>query len=164
MTPDDSTHTAREIKQLRRRREPLRERQGCHRSALPDWTVVPLRLAGLVEAELRSCVDEPAGQEKVLGGEAKIEQLDARIEVLEDGFLALPTRSLHSVRLVVDLLLDDLARLYPASRDDVAYNHNIARVVMLARKAADDIDHMIEQGRNVVAPAVPISANNRARP
>lgn len=143
---NSSTLLVRRIGDLQRRRDILLERQDRLRRSLPEWAFAPLQLAGMSAAEIRGMMQEMSRQENDAGLDAvekELEQLDQRIEELENEVLTTPARSLDSISAVLDLAVSRFRSQTSTDPDDLFYDYGDARVLRFLERASDDIRSLL---------------------
>ena len=145
---NNSTLLVRRITDLQRRRDILLERQDRLRRSLPEWAFAPLQLAGMSAAEIRSMMHEMSRSETEVGLDtidAELEQLDQRIEELENELLTTRARSLESIQAVLDLALARFRGQTTTDPEDVFYDYGDARVLRFLERATDDIRALLQE-------------------
>lgn len=145
---NNSTLLVRRITDLQRRRDILLERQDRLRRSLPEWAFAPLQLAGMSASEIRSMMHEMSRTESEVGLDAiehELEQLDQRIEELENELLTTRSRSLESIQAVLDLALARFKSQTATDPDDVFYDYGDARVLRFLERATDDIRALLHE-------------------
>lgn len=132
----------RRIHDLHRRREVLAERQERMRSVLPDWTIEPLKLAGLSAREIESMIAEvPAAEQQssLAEIERNIDQIDHQIEEAENQLISAQHKSLDSIETVLRLAVGRLRRQVSTDPNDVCYDYGEARVMFMLESAIEDL-------------------------
>ncbi len=145
---NSSTLLVRRITDLQRRRDILLERQDRLRRSLPEWAFAPLQLAGMSSAEIRGMMQEMSRAESNAGlneVEQELEQLDQRIEELENELLTTPARSLDSIHAVLDLAVSRFRGQTSTDPQDLFYDYGDARVLRFLERAADDIQALLQE-------------------
>ncbi len=145
---NNSTLLVRRISELQRRRDILVERQDQLRRTLPEWAFAPLELAGMSSAEIRGMMQEMGRVESDAGLdtlERELEQLDQRIEELENQLLATPSRSLDSIHAVLELALCRFRGHTPSDPNDLFYDYGDARVLSFLERASGDIRSLLQE-------------------
>jgi len=145
---NNSTLLVRRITDLQRRRDILLERQDRLRRSLPEWAFAPLQLAGMSATEIRSMMHEMSRAESDAGLDAieqELEQLDQRIEELENELLTTRSRSLESIQAVLDLALARFQSQTATDPDDVFYDYGDARMLRFLERATDDIRALLHE-------------------
>lgn len=145
---NNSTLLVRRITDLQRRRDILLERQDRLRRSLPEWAFAPLQLAGMSAAEIRSMMHEMSRTESEAGLDAienELEQLDQRIEELENELLTTRSRSLESIQAVLDLALARFKGQTATDPEDVFYDYGDARMLRFLERATDDIRALLHE-------------------
>lgn len=145
---NNSTLLVRRIGDLQRRRDILVERQDQLRRTLPEWAFAPLQLAGMSSAEIRGMMQEMSRVESDAGLDAierELEQLDQRIEELENDLLATPARSLDSIHAVLELALGRVRGQTSKDPNDLFYDYGDARVLSFLERAADDMRSLLQE-------------------
>ncbi len=145
---NSSTLLVRRISELQRRRDILVERQDRLRRSLPEWAFAPLQLAGMSASEIRSMMQEMSRAESDVGLdqiEQELEQLDHRIEELENELLTTPARSLDSIHAVLDLAVGRFKSQTSSDPEDLFYDYGDARVLRFLERAADDIQALLQE-------------------
>ena len=145
---NNSTLLVRRISDLHRRRDILVERQDQLRRTLPEWAFAPLQLAGMSSAEIRGMMKEMGRVETDTGLdvlENELEQLDQRIEDLENELLATPARSLDSIHAVLELALGRFRGQTSKDPNDVFYDYGDARVLSFLERASADMRNLLQE-------------------
>ncbi len=145
---NNSTLLVRRISDLQRRRDILLERQDRLRRSLPEWAFAPLQLAGMSAAEIRGMMQEMSRAEADAGldeVERELEQLDQRIEELENELLTTPARSLDSIHAVLDLAVNRFRSQTSSDPQDLFYDYGDARVLRFLERATDDILALLQE-------------------
>lgn len=145
---NSSTLLVRRITDLQRRRDILLERQDRLRRSLPEWAFAPLQLAGMSSAEIRGMMQEMSRAESDAGLDGldrELEQLDQRIEELENELLTTPARALDSIHAVLDLALSRFRGQTSSDPQDLFYDYGDARVLRLLERATDDIQALLQE-------------------
>src|SRR5690606_26240930 len=108
----------------------------------------PLQLAGMSSAEIRGMMQEMGRVESDAGLDAlerALEQLDQRIEELEDELLATPARSLDSIHAVLELALGRFRGQTSSDPGDLFYDYGDARVLSFLERASGDIRCLLQE-------------------
>lgn len=145
---NNTTLLVRRITELQRRRDILVERQDQLRRTLPEWTFAPLQLAGMSATEIRGMMQEMSRAENDAGLdelEREIEQLDQRIEELENDLLATPARSLDSIHAVLEMAVGRFRGQTTSDPNDLFYDYGDARVLRFLERAADDVRELVQE-------------------
>jgi hypothetical protein len=103
---------------------------------LPEWTWLPLRMAGMSAVELErlrvgACA-EP-------GLRAEIRRLEDALAAAEDELLARPHPDAATVRTLIELALDRVRERLPADHRSVFQDNPEARVERLLARAATSL-------------------------
>ncbi|WP_159709589.1 hypothetical protein [Geminicoccus flavidas] len=132
----------RRINELHRQREQLCERQERMRGILPDWTVEPLKLAGMSAREIETMISELSTAEQQTGLaelERDMERLDQQIEECENQLISARHKSLDCIETVLRLAADRLRRQVSTDPNDVFYDYGEARVMFMLDSVIDDL-------------------------
>ena len=144
-----TTLLARRATEAHRRRETLRAQREQASRALPDWAVMPLRIAGMSASEIDSVLRSQAEAENDSGIEqidADIEKVDAEIDRIETQLLQGPGAGLEGVRVLLQMALGRMRETTVTEEDSVFYDYGAARLLALVECAADDLDCYLSDG------------------
>ena len=112
------------------------------RSVLPDWTLEPLKLAGMSAREIDTMVATASATERQCGIadlEAEVDQLDQQIEEAENQLIGLPHKSIECIGSLLRLAVDRLRRQVSTDPNDVFYDYGEARVMFMLEQVVDDL-------------------------
>ena len=144
----------RRINELHRQRDDLAERQERMRSILPDWTIEPLKMAGMSAREIESMVAEISTAEQrtdLCQLERDIDRIDHQIEEIENQLISSRHKSLDCVETVLRLAVDRLRRQVSTNPNDVFYDYGEARVMFMLETAVEDLRGYIQAGERVAS-------------
>jgi hypothetical protein len=142
----NSTLIVRRVTEAHRRRDMLRDRRENVARVLPDWTLLPLRLAGMSAAEIQSAMEDQmqaehqAGIEKI---DREIEQVDHEIDRMESQLLVAPPVGLDGVGAILRLALDRLREKTVTDETSIFFDYGDARLLALLERAAADLDDVV---------------------
>jgi hypothetical protein len=146
----NTTLLVRRLNDLQRRREALVDRQDRLRQNLPDWAFAPLQLVGMTAEEIRGVMTDLSQAESDCGLdelEKDLEQIDQRIEEIENLLLAAPTRSLDDVSALLDLALHRFRQQTAVDPTDIFYDYGDARVLAFLERASNELREVISEGQ-----------------
>jgi DNA-binding transcriptional MerR regulator len=154
MTVVNNMLLIRRINELHRKREALIERQDRMRSVLPDWTIEPLKMAGMSAREIESLMSETSMAEQKSGLEQierDVERVDQQIEEAENQLISSPHKSLNAVEAVLRLAVDRLRRQVSTDPNDVFYDYGEARVIFMLGNVLDDLHAYMREGQRAAS-------------
>ena len=140
----------RRINELHRKPDALVERQDRMRSILPDWTIEPLKLAGMSAKEIEAMVSDTSAAEQQSGlGELdhQVDRIEQQIEEAENQLISSPGKSLDCIETVIRLAVDRLRRQVSTDPNDVFYDYGEARVMFMLETAVDDLRSCLQVGQ-----------------
>lgn len=143
---ENTTLLVRRLNDLQRKREALVDRQDRLRQNLPDWAFAPLQLVGMTADEIRGVMTDLSQAESACGLdriETDLEQMDQRIEEIENLLLAAPSRSLDDISSLLDLALHRFRQQTPVDPTDIFYDYGDARVLAFLERAAAELRGVI---------------------
>jgi DNA-binding transcriptional MerR regulator len=149
MTVVNNMLLIRRINDLHRKRDALIERQDRMRSVLPDWTLEPLRMAGMSVREIERLMSEVSAAEQQTSLEQierDVERVDQQIEEAENQLISSPNKSLDGLETVLRLAVDRLRRQVSTDPNDVFYDYGEARVVFMLDNVLDDLHAFMREG------------------
>ncbi|WP_157505707.1 hypothetical protein [Geminicoccus roseus] len=144
----------RRINDLQRQRDELAERQDRMRSILPEWTIEPLKLAGMSAREIETMVSEISATEQQNGiGEIEqtMERIDQQIEEIENQLISFRHKSLEGVETVFRLAVERLRRQVSTDPNDVFYDYGEARIMFMLDSALDDLNAYMHADHRVAS-------------
>lgn len=144
----------RRINDLQRQREELAERQDRMRNILPDWTIEPLKLAGMSAREIETMVSEISATEQQNGiGEVEkaMDRIDQQIEEIENQLISSRHKSLEGVEIVLRLAVERLRRQVSTDPNDVFYDYGEARIMFMLDSAVDDLHDYMRADQRVAS-------------
>ena len=136
----------RRIGELQRRRAALLDKQERLRGALPDWTIAPLKLAGMSAREIEGLVSDLSQAEAEAGLdeiERELDRIDQLIEDLENQLITTPSKSLDCIQSVLDMAISRMRQQTVADPSDVFYDYGDARILYMLERVADDLRAML---------------------
>jgi DNA anti-recombination protein RmuC len=137
----------RRINELLRQRQELLERQEQLRTMLPDWTLEPLRLAGISAREIESMICQMSMAEQQLGVaelDRELEQLDRQIEEAENQLISSRGKSLDSIGTILQLAIGRMRRQKAGGNAETLFDYGEARVMFMLENVADDLLSLTE--------------------
>ena len=144
----------RRITELHRQRELLCERQERMRSILPDWTIEPLKLAGMSAREIEAMISGMSEAEQQTGIaelEQAMERLDQQIEECENQLISARHKSIDCIETVLRLAADRLRRQVSTDPNDVFYDYGEARVMFMLDSVIDDLREQMQAVERVAS-------------
>jgi methyl-accepting chemotaxis protein len=144
----------RRIADLQRKRQELVDRQERMRSVLPEWTIEPLKLAGMSAREIDAMVSEISSAEQQTGMEdieRQMDRIDHQIEEIENQLISSRNKSLECVETVLRLAVGRLRRQVSTDPTDVFYDYGEARVIFMLESAVDDLRGYVAAGERVAS-------------
>jgi hypothetical protein len=144
----------RRITDLHRKRQELADRQEKMRSILPDWTIEPLKLAGMSAREIDAMMSDisTAEQQNGMGDiDREMDRIDHQIEEIENQLISSRNKSLECVETVLRLAVDRLRRQVSTDPNDVFYDYGEARVIFMLESAVEDLRGYVATGELVAS-------------
>lgn len=138
----------RRIGELQRRRAALLDKQERLRGALPDWTIAPLKLAGMSAREIEGLVSDLSQAETEAGLdeiERELDRVDQLIEDLENQLITTPSKSLDCIQSVLDMAISRMRQQTVSDPSDVFYDYGDARILYMLERVADDLRAMLRE-------------------
>jgi hypothetical protein len=138
----------RRIGELQRRRAALLDKQERLRGALPDWTIAPLKLAGMSAREIEGLVSDLSQAETEAGLdeiERELDRIDQLIEDLENQLITTPSKSLDCIQSVLDMAIARMRQQTVADPSDVFYDYGDARILYMLERVADDLRAILRE-------------------
>lgn len=136
----------RRIGELQRRRATLLDKQERLRAALPDWTIAPLKLAGMSAREIEGLVSDLSQAETEAGldeVERELDRVDQLIEDLENQLITTPSKSLDCIQSVLDMAISRMRQQTVSDPADVFYDYGDARILYMLERVAEDLRAML---------------------
>lgn len=136
---------SRRITDANRRLAALREQRERANRVLPEWTLLPLRMAGMSAAEIEEVMqaqlaaEERAGIEEI---DRQIEQVELEIERIETQLLNAPSLGVDGASALLRLALDRLREKTVQDETSVFYDYGEARLLSLVERAALEVADM----------------------
>jgi hypothetical protein len=146
----NTTLLMRRTSEAHRRREALRAKREQASRALPEWAVMPLKLAGMSAVEIGAVlkgqvdVESEAGIEEL---DAEIEKVDGELDRIEMQLLSSPAAGLDGVRALLQLALGRMRETTVTDESSVFYDYGGARLLSLIERAADELDDALAEGQ-----------------
>jgi hypothetical protein len=144
----------RRIADLHRKRQELADRQERMRSVLPDWTIEPLKLAGMSAREIDAMVSEMSTAEQNTGMadiEQEMERIDHQIEEIENQLISSRDKSLECVETVLRLAVGRLRTQVSTDPNSLFYDYGEARVIFMLESVVDDLRGYVAAGERVAS-------------
>jgi hypothetical protein len=127
------------VRNLYALRDDLKDKQDRLSHSMPEWALMPLRLAGLSQAEIDRIVDEQAELERSCGLPEitrQLESVEAEIDEFEDSMLAAPMLGRDGLPAVLELALGRLRERTVTEEASPFYDHGDARLLSLLERAS----------------------------
>lgn len=146
----NTTLLMRRASEAHRRRDALRAKREQTSRALPEWAVMPLKLAGMSAGEVEAVLKGQVAAEGEAGIEemdAEIEKVDGELDRIETQLLASPSAGLDGVRALLQLALGRMRETTVTDETSVFYDYGGARLLSLVERAADELGDVLAEGQ-----------------